>query len=102
MVIEGVVGNDTYGRIAIDDISMTPQCELSQDQSLPGDDTTTTPIPPGCPQDLLPCLTPGKCYHPTEACNFKDDCGDGTDEQGCSKYLYNSSFTSFWMFYNKW
>nr|XP_053646985.1 MAM and LDL-receptor class A domain-containing protein 1-like [Cherax quadricarinatus] len=27
----------------------------------------------------------GKCYYPTEACNFKDDCGDGTDERDCTK-----------------
>lgn len=83
VVIEGT--NDKFGKgnLVIDDLSMTPSCEVSDDQTLPGQDTISTPVPV-CPPGQLTCNS-GECYYPSDRCNFKNDCSDGTDEQGCAK-----------------
>lgn len=83
MVIEGESPPYYTGHMIIDDISMTPHCERSSNQQLPGGDQVTTPAPT-CPLGKLDCAN-GNCYDPIQVCNFVDDCGDGTDEQGCSK-----------------
>lgn len=75
--------------MVMDDLSMTADCERSSNQQLPGGDVLTTPKPT-CPLGQLDC-TNGNCYHPVEACNFVDDCGDGTDERDCSKSLLDIS-----------
>ena len=37
---------------------------------------------PGCKRNEFTCNN-GKCISETQKCNQKDDCGDGSDEQGC-------------------
>ncbi|XP_045625135.2 MAM and LDL-receptor class A domain-containing protein 2 [Procambarus clarkii] len=83
VVLEGYSPKDRNGFLLLDDLSMTPYCEVSSDQHLPGEDDITTPKP-NCPSGQLDCAN-GQCYNPVEACNFVDDCGDGTDERDCSK-----------------
>lgn len=83
IVVQGRIMQEDGGYLALDDFSMTPQCELSLNQELPGQSDITTPVPI-CPAGYLPCNN-GYCYTPTEACNFRDDCGDGTDELDCTK-----------------
>ncbi|XP_042229112.1 MAM and LDL-receptor class A domain-containing protein 2-like [Homarus americanus] len=83
VVLEGASPADRNGFLILDDLSMSPECERSSNQHLPGEDDLTTPKP-FCPLGKLDCAN-GKCYSPIETCNFVDDCGDGTDEQECSK-----------------
>ncbi|XP_071520575.1 LOW QUALITY PROTEIN: MAM and LDL-receptor class A domain-containing protein 1-like [Panulirus ornatus] len=82
IVVEGSASQGEVGNLVLDDFSMTPGCERSPNQQLPGNDQTTPA--PTCEQGQQPCSN-GKCYYPSEACNFKDDCGDGTDELHCTK-----------------
>lgn len=35
-----------------------------------------------CPSGFLPCDN-GRCFTPSQSCDFIDDCGDGTDEKDC-------------------
>lgn len=87
MVIEGVLPTDHNGYMVLDDFSLTTYCEYSLDQTLPGmNNMSSTQVPPICPPGQLACGN-GNCYDPLEACNFVDDCGDGTDEKDCSKYI---------------
>nr|XP_027211162.1 MAM and LDL-receptor class A domain-containing protein 1-like [Penaeus vannamei] len=83
IVLEGRASQDYIGSLAVDDFSMTPLCEESLNQNLPGEDHLTTPVPI-CPPGELACDN-GQCYNPAVTCNFLDDCGDGTDEKGCTK-----------------
>lgn len=83
IVVEGVVVQENSGHVVVDDFSMTPTCETSANQKLPGEDELTTPSPL-CPSGQLQCNN-GNCYNPIESCNFFDDCGDWTDEELCSE-----------------
>ncbi|XP_063596764.1 MAM and LDL-receptor class A domain-containing protein 1-like [Penaeus indicus] len=83
IVLEGRASQDYLGSLVVDDFSMTPLCEESLNQNLPGGDHLTTPVPI-CPPGELACDN-GQCYNPSVACNFLDDCGDGTDERECTK-----------------
>lgn len=83
IVVEGTVTQEDSGQVVIDDFSMTPTCEVSPNQKLPGEDELTTPSPM-CLPGQLQCDN-GNCYNPIESCNFFNDCGDWTDEKLCSE-----------------
>ncbi|XP_076347182.1 MAM and LDL-receptor class A domain-containing protein 1-like [Tachypleus tridentatus] len=78
IVLEAVVGVK-YGSVNIDDVSLTPGCEKSEEE-LPGQPITE--VPHDCRPEKLPCDN-GQCYSLVQACNFIDDCGDMTDEKDC-------------------
>lgn len=40
-----------------------------------------------CSTDEFVCTSTFKCIPFNLKCDGHDDCGDGLDEQGCSKYL---------------
>lgn len=84
VLIEGNMDENSDGNFILDDFSMTPECELSSNQHLPGEGEITTPSPI-CSPGLLPCHSMSQCYSPEEACNFINDCDDGTDELECSE-----------------
>lgn len=54
-----------------------------------------------CRLDQFRCANGLKCISASLKCNHKDDCGDNSDEQGCSKYtiifyFYITLFPSFY------
>lgn len=84
VVFEGVVGDSFGGDIALDDLSLTPECEATPRGKLPGQPTGPPPTPGACGPNMYSCNN-GKCYSPKQMCNFFDDCGDNTDESMCGE-----------------
>ena len=66
--------------IAIDDISFSPECIATTEQS------STTPIPirttPSKCGNQFHCKL-GTCIDSSKVCNFHKDCDDGSDESNC-------------------
>ncbi|CAG5896220.1 unnamed protein product [Menidia menidia] len=89
ILIEGTVGDDFLGDIAIDDLSFL-DCERL-DGELPSliAPAVTTPaptvVPSSCPQGQFVCATPGECVPLSQVCDFRRDCSDGLDESSCVK-----------------
>ncbi|EDO47788.1 predicted protein [Nematostella vectensis] len=87
-VIEGVRGISYQGDIAIDDVSMTPSCQICPDCVMPGQPTSTPfgfhtrPTASSCLASQYVCAN-SKCVDRDQLCNFKDDCGDNSDELPC-------------------
>ena len=80
VVIEAVRGKSYRGDIAIDDISFTPGCVLSQSFTLPPASTTIGPCGAGKRQcsNGVPYCVPVSAW-----CDFITDCSDGSDEDSC-------------------
>uniref|UniRef100_H2ZZX6 MAM domain containing 4 n=1 Tax=Latimeria chalumnae TaxID=7897 RepID=H2ZZX6_LATCH len=89
IVIEGVIGEEEKGNIALDDLILSPGCKLfngkntnqkSLENSLPvGTEPTLPPNP--CGERQFQC--DDKCISENLVCNFKSDCKDGSDEKSC-------------------
>lgn len=86
VIIESVRGVSYLGDIAIDDLSMTLSCR-SYRGPLPTapPPTTAIPTPPPCPGFQFKCSN-GLCIDTWNVCNYRDDCGDGSDEVNCGMY----------------
>ncbi|XP_039982288.1 MAM and LDL-receptor class A domain-containing protein 1 [Xiphias gladius] len=80
IMFEGKVGRSSKGDICLDDITFSPGCLLASSAGL--EDNTLPPPAGSCPLGFLPCEN-GRCFTPGQRCDFKDDCGDGTDEKDC-------------------
>ncbi|XP_068566038.1 MAM and LDL-receptor class A domain-containing protein 1 isoform X1 [Cebidichthys violaceus] len=91
ILIEGTVGDDFNGDIAIDDLSFL-DCD-PYDGELPTANTTTptvtTPAPTvqphSCPDGEFVCGAHGECVANSRVCDFRQDCSDGSDEEHCVK-----------------
>ncbi|XP_068438273.1 MAM and LDL-receptor class A domain-containing protein 1 [Clinocottus analis] len=91
ILIEGTVGDDFNGDIAIDDLSFL-ECE-PYDGELPTSNTTTPAVttaaptvqPHSCPDGEFVCGTHGECVANSKVCDFRRDCSDGSDEENCVK-----------------
>ncbi|XP_074549659.1 MAM and LDL-receptor class A domain-containing protein 1 isoform X2 [Halichoeres trimaculatus] len=91
IVVEGTVGDDFNGDIAIDDLSFlncTPyDGELPKPNTTPPTVTppTSTVQPHSCPDGEFVCGTHGECVSYSKVCDFRQDCSDGSDEFNCVK-----------------
>uniref|UniRef100_A0A665X318 MAM and LDL receptor class A domain containing 1 n=1 Tax=Echeneis naucrates TaxID=173247 RepID=A0A665X318_ECHNA len=91
ILIEGTVGDDFNGDIAIDDLSFL-NCDPYEGE-LPTPNTTvpqvTTPAPTVKPNNCLDgefaCGAHGECVPQSKECDFRLDCSDGSDEINCVK-----------------
>ncbi|XP_035475409.1 MAM and LDL-receptor class A domain-containing protein 1 isoform X3 [Scophthalmus maximus] len=105
ILIEGTVGDDFNGDIAIDDISFL-DC-VPYEGELPMLNTTipvvTTPPPTvqphSCPDGEFVCGAHGECVPQTKECDFRPDCSDSSDELNCVKELcdFERGDTCGWM-----
>uniref|UniRef100_A0AAX7UIQ1 MAM domain-containing protein n=1 Tax=Astatotilapia calliptera TaxID=8154 RepID=A0AAX7UIQ1_ASTCA len=91
ILIQGTVGDDFTGDIAIDDLSFL-NCEPYEGELPTLNNTTpavTTPAPtvqPNmCHYGEFPCGTYGECIPFSKVCDFRYDCSDGSDEISCVK-----------------
>ncbi|XP_025084904.1 MAM and LDL-receptor class A domain-containing protein 1-like [Pomacea canaliculata] len=81
IVIEGVIGNGDQGDIGIDDISMTPVCQVSTDPFPTGSPPLPTQ-PASCSANQFAC-DGNHCIPQTQVCDFQQQCNDGSDELMC-------------------
>uniref|UniRef100_A0A3Q3W1Y0 MAM domain-containing protein n=1 Tax=Mola mola TaxID=94237 RepID=A0A3Q3W1Y0_MOLML len=83
ILIEGTVGDDFNGDIAIDDLSFL-NCEPYEGEWL-----STTPAPTvephTCPDGEFVCGANRECVANSKVCDFRQDCSDGSDELNCVK-----------------
>ncbi|XP_034026413.1 MAM and LDL-receptor class A domain-containing protein 1 [Thalassophryne amazonica] len=91
ILIEGTVGDDFNGDIAIDDLSFL-DC-VPYEGKLPSLNITAPPVttvaptvePHICPDGHFACGTYGECVDESKVCDFRSDCPDGSDEINCVK-----------------
>ncbi|XP_025084894.1 MAM and LDL-receptor class A domain-containing protein 2-like isoform X1 [Pomacea canaliculata] len=82
VIIEGQLRGSSYG-VAIDDLSLSPGCSVS-DSPLPALPVTppTTP-PPACTSNQYLCIINRMCISNRSRCDGVSDCPDSSDESGC-------------------
>ncbi|XP_014680991.1 PREDICTED: MAM and LDL-receptor class A domain-containing protein 1-like [Priapulus caudatus] len=90
IIFEGVLGNETNGVAAIDDVSFTPDCKLSDTSIVNG--TTPAPTPTPCPGKQFMCVGDTSCIPREKVCNFISDCADASDEDECGACTFESGY----------
>ncbi|KAJ8050465.1 MAM and LDL-receptor class A domain-containing protein 2 [Holothuria leucospilota] len=82
------------GVIAVDDVSFTPECLIS-DNELPIAPTVvpTTPVGP-CGVGKWQCSDEA-CIDKSLYCDFKEDCSDGSDEAACGPCDFEDNFCGY-------
>ncbi|XP_025085530.1 MAM and LDL-receptor class A domain-containing protein 2-like [Pomacea canaliculata] len=82
VIVEGQLRGSSYG-VAIDDLSLSPGCSVS-DSPLPALPVTppTTP-PPACTSNQFLCIINKMCISNRSRCDGVSDCPDSSDELGC-------------------
>nr|XP_039270832.1 MAM and LDL-receptor class A domain-containing protein 1-like [Styela clava] len=94
VIIEGVVGKNIQGDIAIDDISLSPSCTVLTSATLPahpgGPEYPPEATPaPACDETLhFTCRSSSgsyaeNCIDLEKVCDFRTDCADQSDESDC-------------------
>lgn len=76
VMFQGKVGRNPKADICLDDITFSSGCLLASEDSSPPPSVDT------CPPGSLQCEN-GQCFTVEQSCDFRDDCGDGTDEKEC-------------------
>ncbi|XP_047424790.1 MAM and LDL-receptor class A domain-containing protein 1 isoform X2 [Mugil cephalus] len=107
ILVEGTVGDDLNGDIAIDDLSFL-DCDPYEE--LPTANTTTPVVttaaptiqPHICPEGEFACGAHKECVPLGQVCDFRHDCSDGSDEDNCVKERcdFEEGDTCGWMTLN--
>ncbi|XP_043921445.1 MAM and LDL-receptor class A domain-containing protein 1 [Protopterus annectens] len=91
ILLEGYVGDNINGDIAIDDLSFI-DCSLYYGElptiipTTPSETSTLETLPPhNCTGNEFVCRTSGGCINVNQKCDFRDDCQDKSDEFFCAK-----------------
>ncbi|XP_046708496.1 MAM and LDL-receptor class A domain-containing protein 1 isoform X3 [Silurus meridionalis] len=89
ILVEGTVGDDFTGDIAIDDLSFLG-CEPYKGALPSLEPSTLAPVitqptlpPHSCQPGQFVCGVYGECVSQNQVCDFRQDCSDGADEKGC-------------------
>ncbi|TSL34566.1 MAM and LDL-receptor class A domain-containing protein 1 [Bagarius yarrelli] len=89
ILVEGTVGDDFTGDIAIDDLSFLG-CEPYEGVLSSIEASTMAPVitlptvpPHSCLLGQFVCETDRECVSQNQVCDFRQDCLDGSDEKGC-------------------
>ena len=89
------MGQSYQGDISIDDVSLSQFCRLYTGPTPTAPPPTTgTPTIPLCPGFRFKCSN-GPCIDPKYVCDYRDDCGDGSDEVNCGMLTSVSPVSSF-------
>nr|XP_054769623.1 MAM and LDL-receptor class A domain-containing protein 2-like [Lytechinus pictus] len=93
IIIEGSIGTTTDGDIALDDISLTPNCAPAS-ESIPAI-STVPPSQIACTGGQLPCNL--GCIDESSYCDFKHDCLPGQeDELTCPVFCDFETDMCYW------
>ncbi|KAK7176201.1 hypothetical protein R3I93_000462 [Phoxinus phoxinus] len=91
ILVEGTVGDDFRGDIAIDDLSFLG-CQPYEGELPSKEPSTSAPLPTlsaapphSCPPDQFVCSTTRECVSLNQVCDFTPDCSDSSDEEHCVK-----------------
>ncbi|XP_039549254.1 MAM and LDL-receptor class A domain-containing protein 1 isoform X2 [Pimephales promelas] len=91
ILVEGTVGDDFRGDIAIDDLSFLG-CQPYEGELPSKEPSTSAPLPPlsaapphSCTPDQFVCSTARECVSLNQVCDFTPDCSDSSDEEHCVK-----------------
>ncbi|GIZ02719.1 MAM and LDL-receptor class A domain-containing protein 1 [Caerostris extrusa] len=108
VVLEGKAGVTTNDMIALDDISFSTGCKRIDGQTLPpkevtGSTSSTTPSASGCRSNEFACVQSKECIPAVKKCDFRFDCKDKSDEEGCVKETcdFNNRDMCGWQVFHK-
>ncbi len=95
IVLEAIAGDGFSGDIAIDDVSITPGCILSNVElvSVPTTIPPSTTPNPCLATDRFMCLENNQCIDKEKVCDFKVDCPlpGGSDEAECGVCTFDDN-----------
>ena len=95
ILIEGVVGSSFEGDIAVDDITFSLGCKVSNTTELPSIITSTQRTTLGPCGDQFQCRS-GMCVPSNSVCNFKYECDDKSDEDNCGTCDFETSMCGWY------
>ncbi|XP_037797170.1 MAM and LDL-receptor class A domain-containing protein 2-like [Penaeus monodon] len=77
------------GSIGLDDISLSPECQVSQ--ATPTPPVLTTTDSSACGSDQYKCKSTGVCISRDQVCDFNLDCDQGDDEELCGTTTFENN-----------
>lgn len=92
-IIEGTVTQDQFVDIAIDDISVSSDCTVLLNETLPEGSTSVpeTTVSP-CSEADFKCLSDNSCISSFMVCDFTPDCPKGEDEANCGPCTFEDDY----------
>ncbi|XP_066502340.1 apical endosomal glycoprotein [Hoplias malabaricus] len=74
------IRDEEYGGVAVDDITLSPECHLTNDSM---------------PKPTFPKEPKHPCTEASKICDFQKDCTDGDDEAVCGDFSYDQGSTGW-------